>query len=132
MSHKHATGMLLSCIYKSLSLNKNVSFADVDKILWELNEHCDRVLGMGVMKFDLLKNSPLEKKYRAVLDQNGYMHLIEQSTGEIKDAISLVDHVPIKNIKTTGIIETGIQIIMQHSLRFPTSPLKRKLPWEYI
>ena len=36
--------------YNSPYLNKNVSTADVDKILWELNKHCDRALVMGILE----------------------------------------------------------------------------------
>ena len=54
--------LTLSCVYNSPSLRKVNSLEDIDNLLTQLNEHCDKAIVVGDMNFDLLKKSTSEKK----------------------------------------------------------------------
>ena len=94
---KHMSKLTLSCDYNSPSLSKVNSLADIDNLLTQLNEHCDKAIVVGDMNFDLLKNSTSENRYRETVQQNGFVQLIKCPTREFKDAVSLVDHVLVKS-----------------------------------
>ena len=85
---KHMSKLIPSCVYNYPSLSKVNSLADIDNLLTQLNEHCDKAIVVGDMNFDLLKNSISENKHGDTVQQNGFVQLIKCPTRKYKDSFT--------------------------------------------